>query len=74
MVRKLVAVLAWTAFVAAMSFVILSLSALFAWDSLGETAPALVWYGAVPLLALAILLAVSIMIVAAFDKSPEDTK
>ena len=66
MVGKLIAVLAWTALVAAMSFVVLTLTALFAWEALGETAPALVWYGAVPLLVLAILLAVAIMILAPF--------
>jgi hypothetical protein len=71
MAGKLIAVLAWTALVAAMAFVVLTLTALFAWDSLGETAPALVWYGAVPLLVLAILLAVAIMVLAPFGSAPE---
>jgi ABC-type transport system involved in multi-copper enzyme maturation permease subunit len=71
MVGKLIAVLAWTALVAALSFVVLTMTALFAWESLGDTAPALVWYAAVPLLVLAILLAVAIMILSPFGSSPE---
>jgi len=71
MVGKLIKVLAWTALAAAMSFVALSMTALFAWESLGDTAPTLVWYAAVPLLVLAILLAVAIMILAPLASSAE---
>jgi hypothetical protein len=59
-------VLAWSALGAVLLFVILSLTALFSWDSLGDTAPLLVWVGAIPLLVAAILLAVALLVVTAF--------
>ena len=59
-------VLAWSALGAVLLFVILSLTALFSWDSLGDTAPLLVWFGAIPLLVAAILMAVALLVVTAF--------
>ena len=59
--------LAWASLAATILFAILGLTAVFAQDSLGETATALVWYGALPLLGLAVLLAVATLIAAAFQ-------
>jgi|688.fasta_scaffold1284849_2 hypothetical protein len=72
MQRTVLSVLAWTALTAAVVFVILSLTALFAWESLGDTAPALAWYGAVPALGVAIGLALAMLVVAAFGGPPEE--
>ena len=55
-------VLAWSSFVAALLFVILGVTGLFAWDSLGDTAPLLVWFGAIPLLVISILLAITLLV------------
>ncbi len=58
-------VLVWSSLGSALLFVILTLTALFGWASLGDVAPALVFYGAVPLLAVSILLAVALLVMAA---------
>jgi len=63
----LVKLLTWSAFVSALLFVILALVGLFGWQSLGETAPMLVWYGAIPLIALSLLLSVTLLVVSAFS-------
>jgi hypothetical protein len=55
-------VLAWSSFVTALLFVILGVTGLFAWDSLGDTAPLLVWFGAIPLLVISILLAITLLV------------
>jgi hypothetical protein len=59
--------LAWTSLGATILFAILGITFVFAWESLGEAQARLVWYGAVSLLMLAILLAVAALIVAAFQ-------
>lgn len=64
MVPKL---LAWSAFGLALLFAILMLTAIFAGSSLGDSAPLLVYWGAVPLLGLGILLAVVLLITSAFS-------
>ena len=55
-------VLAWSSFATALLFVILGVTGLFAWDSLGDTAPLLVWFGAIPLLVISILLAIALLV------------
>jgi hypothetical protein len=59
--------LAWASLAATILFAILSITAVFARDSLGETGPALVWYGALPLLGVAMVLAVATLVAAAFQ-------
>jgi len=60
-------VLAWASLATALLFVILTATALFAGGSLGTAAPLLVYWGAVPLLSVAILLALSLLLVSAFS-------
>ncbi len=60
-------VLAWSSLGTAMLFVILMMTAIFAGDSLGESAPLLVFWGAVPSLGISILLAVALLIMSAFS-------
>jgi hypothetical protein len=60
-------VLAWTCLAAALLFVALMLTAILARSSLGDLGPMLVYYGAVPLLGLGILLAVVLLITSAFS-------
>jgi hypothetical protein len=55
-------VLAWSSFATALLFVILGVTGLFAWDALGDTGPLLVWFGAIPLLAISILLAIALLV------------
>jgi hypothetical protein len=58
-------VLAWSSFATALLFAILGVTGLFAWNALGDTAPLLVWFGAIPLLAISILLAIALLVCAA---------
>lgn len=60
-------VLAWSSLATALLFVILSMTALFAGGWLGTSAPLLVYWGAIPLLVIAILLTISLLIVSAFS-------
>ena len=60
-------VLAWTALALVLLFAVLMLTAIFAGSSLGDSAPLLVYWGAVPLLGLGILLAVVLLITSAFS-------
>jgi hypothetical protein len=55
-------VLAWSSFASALLFAVLAVTGLFAWDALGETAPMLIWFGAIPLLGLSILLAIALLV------------
>lgn len=55
-------VLAWSSLATALLFVILGVTGLFAWDSLGDTASLLVWFGAIPLLVISILLAIALLV------------
>ena len=64
MVSKL---LAWTALGLALLFVILMLTAIFAGSSLGDSAPLLVYWGAIPLLGIAILLAIVLLVISSFS-------
>jgi len=63
MVPKL---LAWTAFALTLVFAVIALVAVFARDSLGENVLPLVFYGGLPLLGLAMLVAVALLVLAAF--------
>jgi len=70
-------VLAWTTLGLTLLFVILALTAVFGWSSLGgstaarlATARMLFYYGGLPALGIAILLAVVLLALAAFQ-SPE---
>ena len=58
--------LGWSSFAAELLFAVLAVTGLFAWDSLGDTAPMLVWFGAIPLLVLSILLAIALLVCTAF--------
>ncbi|MFM8734509.1 MAG: hypothetical protein ACKOC8_04865 [Pirellulales bacterium] len=61
-------VLAWSSFGLGLLFVILTLISIFSWESLGEeTAYGLVVYGAVPLLVVSILLAITLLVMSAFS-------
>jgi hypothetical protein len=60
-------VLAWSALALAMLFVALVLTALFAGAMIGDSAPLLVYFGAIPLLGLGILLAFVLLIASAFS-------
>ena len=59
--------LAWASLAATILFAILGMTAVFARDALGETGPALFWYGALPLVSVAITLAVATLVAAAFQ-------
>jgi len=68
MVSKL---LAWAALLLSLVFVGLSLAGVFAWDSLGaDTAKQLFFFGAIPSLGPALLLAFVLLVMAAFQ--PKD--
>lgn len=60
-------VLAWSSLGTALLFVVLMAVAIFANASLGATAPLLVYWGAVPLLVISILLAVTLLVMSAFS-------
>ena len=60
-------VLAWSALASALLFVVLMLMAILARSSLGDVAPLLVYWGAVPLLGLGIVLAVVLLVTSAFS-------
>jgi len=60
-------VLAWSALASALLFVVLMLTAILARSSLGDVTPLLVYFGAVPLLGLGIILAVVLLITSAFS-------
>ena len=55
-------ILAWSSFGTMLLFAILALVSLYAWKDLGGTGPLLVWFGALPLLVISILLAVTLLI------------
>jgi hypothetical protein len=57
--------LAWSALAAALLFAVLMLTAILAHASLGDVAPLLVYFGAIPLLGLGIILAVVLLITSA---------
>lgn len=59
--------LAWSALGLALLFVILMLTAIFAGSSLGDAAPLLVYWGAIPLLGIAIFLAVVLLVISSFS-------
>ncbi|MEI8228150.1 MAG: hypothetical protein WCH77_07795 [Planctomycetota bacterium] len=63
MVPKL---LAWIAFALTVVFAVIALVAVFARESLGDNANALLFYGGLPLLGLAILVAVALLVLSAF--------
>ena len=60
-------VLAWSALASALLFAVLMLMAILAHSSLGDVAPLLVYWGAVPLLGLGIILAVVLLVTSAFS-------
>jgi hypothetical protein len=59
--------LAWLSFVTAIGFAVVGFTAVFGGDSLGLPAKDLLLYGAIPLLATAIVLAVVLLVVSAFQ-------
>jgi hypothetical protein len=59
--------LAWSAVFSALLFVALMLTAILARESLGASAPLIVFWGAVPLAGLGILLAVVLLVTSAFS-------
>ena len=59
--------LAWTCLGTVLLFAALMLTAILARSSLGDSAPLLVYFGAVPLLGLGVLLAVVLLITSAFS-------
>ena len=65
--EKAVKALAWSPLGVSILFVILAMTALFRWKEMGaEQASMLAWWGAVPLLGLAILLAVAVLVTSIF--------
>jgi hypothetical protein len=59
--------LAWSTLGVSLLFMVLALTAVFGWDALGpDTALMLGWWGAVPLVAIAILLTIAMLVTAAF--------
>jgi hypothetical protein len=60
-------VLAWSALALAIVFAVVMLAAMFAGEAIGDSAPLLVYFGAIPLLGLGILLAVVLLIASAFS-------
>jgi uncharacterized sodium:solute symporter family permease YidK len=69
-----VKLLAWSTVVTAILFVVLALTALFAWESLGDTAGTLVWYGAIPLIVVSILLALTLLAWTVFQSGSDEPK
>lgn len=70
--EKAVKALAWSALGVTILFVILALTALFGYDAIGpDTALMLGWWGAVPLVALAILLVVAMLVLSIFSGETE---
>ncbi|MEX0670013.1 MAG: hypothetical protein WD060_06115 [Pirellulales bacterium] len=64
-------VLAWSSLATALLFAILMMTAIFAGDSLGDSASPLVFYGAIPLLTIAILLAIVLLVISAFSSDSQ---
>ncbi|MBM4022005.1 MAG: DUF4175 domain-containing protein [Planctomycetes bacterium] len=62
--EKAVQLLAWSALGVALLFVAVAMTALFRWDALGSFAEPLAWWGAVPLISLALLLSVGVLVTA----------
>ena len=62
-------ILAWSSFGTMLLFAILAVVSLVWWNDLGTTGPALVWYGALPLLVISILLAVALLVWSAFESN-----
>jgi hypothetical protein len=63
MVQKL---LAWIALALAAVFAVIALVVVFARESVGENAIPILFYGGLPLLGLAILLAITVLVLSAF--------
>ena len=61
--------LAWTAFALAAVFAVIALVVVFGRESLGDLAPTLLVYGGLPLLGLSILLAIALLVRAAFPNT-----
>ena len=60
-------ILAWSSFGTMLLAALIALAALFYRQDLGETGRTLVWYVAVPVLVVSILLAVALLVWSAFD-------
>ena len=61
-------VLAWSSFGTAILFAILGMTGIFAWDALGADTARVVLVAATAVLVLTIILAVALLVWAAFDK------
>ena len=59
-------ILAWSSFGTMLVFAIVALTSLFMWNSLGRSGPTLVWFLALPLLVISILLAVALLVWSVF--------
>ncbi|MFM7108435.1 MAG: hypothetical protein ACKOZU_07535 [Planctomycetaceae bacterium] len=60
-------ILAWSSFGTMLLSAVVALAALFYRQDLGETARTLVWYVAIPLIVVSIVLAVTLLVWSAFD-------
>jgi hypothetical protein len=60
-------ILAWTSLALTIIFAILTLAAVFAGSQLGALVPTLIIWGAVPVAAVAILLAVTLLVLSAWQ-------
>ena len=58
-------ILAWVSLACTLLFAILAVVVIVSWKDLQETATTLVWFGVLPLLSLAILLALALLVVSA---------
>ena len=58
-------ILAWVSLACTLLFAILAVVVIVSWKDLQETATTLVWVGVLPLLSLAILLALALLVVSA---------
>jgi len=67
----MIKVLAWVTLGITLLFVALALTALFGWDSLGDTAWWLAMAGAVPLAAVSLLLVLAMLVMAGWTADSE---
>jgi hypothetical protein len=59
--------LAWIAFAAALLASVLAVVVLFGGEAIGELGPALILWGSIPLLCVAMLVAVAVLVMGAFQ-------
>jgi len=59
-------ILAWSSFGTMLVFAVVALVSLYAWNGLGSSGPTLIWFVALPLLVISILLAVALLVWSTF--------